>query len=72
MTEDEAHTKRCCGPPAVAHATYWKGGAAVEDTPALCIASTCMAWRWKPAVNRAGEPSGHHKGHCGLAGPPGA
>lgn len=44
MTEDEAKKKMCCGPPAVAAATYWRGQAAC-DAPMHCIASECMAWR---------------------------
>ena len=44
MTEDEAKTKWCCGPPASATATYWHGQAPVE-TPMRCAGSACMAWR---------------------------
>lgn len=83
MTEDEARTKWCPftrlvttndGSVAVrtgAPTGYnrFSGAPKQLNTAASCIASACMAWRWEPVVNRAGEPSGHHKGHCGLVGP---
>ena len=78
MTEDEAKTKMCCGPPGtntIMHAI--EVGADVADT--CCIASGCMAWRWNvekgyqqmaadwtPADTTKTAPHGF----CGLAGRP--
>ena len=74
MTEDEAKTKVCCGPPHI-------GAVAKGDTQIRCIASACMAWRWsfspRAAKSAAEEaPMAHSrspfvaKGYCGLAGSP--
>lgn len=59
MTEDEARKKWC---PFVM---------ADNLTPALCIASECMAWRWDAGENVA-NPNRHNTdhGYCGLAGKP--
>lgn len=66
MTEDEAKTKACCGP---------RNNGDTGNDDLLCIASTCMAWRWDGThVNDPGEPKGdliwsnRSYGHCGLAG----
>jgi hypothetical protein len=86
MTEDEAKTKACCGPPAVAAAAYYRAGVAC-DAPMHCIASACMAWRvrhqwldnaqqepsWVTYAPYAFEPGpGQERDHgfCGLAGDP--
>lgn len=37
LTEEEAKTKRCCGPQGYRHDT---------EGSYRCIASECMAWRW--------------------------
>jgi hypothetical protein len=76
MTEDEAKTKVCCGSPVVvgpilAAAFHSQSGSPVKaDTK--CVASDCMAWRWKEGLDK--DPKdGHFKklfGYCGLAGPP--
>lgn len=42
MTEDEAKTKWCCGPPQVAAQMM---GEPVKTGPARCAGSLCMAWR---------------------------
>lgn len=67
MTEDEAKTKMCCGPPSVAASNYYRAGADC-DAPMHCIGSACMAWRW--TLNR--DPSTQEivktHGYCGLAG----
>ena len=50
MTEDEAKTKRCCGPEGC-------GVSEVLDQVRArrCIASECMAWDWE-VVNRDLQP----------------
>lgn len=57
MTEDEAKTKLCAGPPAIAAATYYRAGAAV-DAPMHCLGAECMAWQWA-AEPRAGKKGGN-------------
>jgi hypothetical protein len=72
MTEDEAKTKICCGPPQVA-------AQMMRARPAYCAGSACMAWRWNvekgyqqmaadwtPADTTKTAPHGF----CGLAGRP--
>jgi hypothetical protein len=69
MTEDEAKTKICCGPPQVA-------AQMMRARPAYCAGSACMAWRWLP---KCGENPNNPaeamslpptEGYCGLAGRP--
>ncbi len=74
MTEDEARTKLCCGPPMLfAIMGALKDQRAADTT--LCQASACMAWRWAyGAPDEDGtvevlDRSGIY-GHCGLAGHP--
>ena len=56
LTEKEAGKRICCGPPMNFHEFH--------DSP-FCIASRCMAWRWKDETcNANGEG---WKGYCGLA-----
>lgn len=79
MTEDEAKTKWC---PMVRISGAGNDGAisnrgcsdeAVHaDVAQMCMASDCMAWRWKKVPP---EYAGVHdqleipdEGHCGLAG----
>lgn len=76
LTEDEAKEMWC--PFAryssgTAAANRWKQSEptphALNPVPCRCIASECMAWRWKdqPPENKvAGEDS--WRGFCGLAG----
>lgn len=71
MTEDEAKGKACCGPPATAAATLLArkdvSATPLEGTTmGLCIASRCMAWRWRPYPRGVTGPG---DGYCGLAGP---
>ena len=66
MTEDEAKTKLCCGPPV----TAWAAGDSLDF---FCIASACMAWRPYSAKTWLGADGGIRKGgrpegYCGLAG----
>jgi hypothetical protein len=73
MTEDEAKTKACC-----------KGSQFQVSTSGACIASECMAWRWKfVQTNKAPQhmaqwpqPEPNYEqtdsGYCGLAGSYGA
>lgn len=62
MTEDEAKTKFCCGPPFVAAVTILTSeGGYVADESAVgkCIGSACMAWR--------GTESNEFKARAGAA-----
>jgi len=75
MTEDEAKTKRCCGPEGC--------GFVGNDKERYCIGSQCMAWRWIK-IDRdykfgPADDEGKMKvlsspiteyGYCGLAGKP--
>jgi hypothetical protein len=78
MTEDEAKTKICCGPPGtntMIHAIEMQ-----SDADICCIASGCMAWRWDTdAWTLAFDDKGpltrrkdydEPQGYCGLAGRP--
>lgn len=80
MTEDEAKQKWC--PATAVRNEYFTGGIITMDEPKnSCIASDCMAWRWKETYtpNRSmmasyPEPSPSGKteistthGHCGMA-----
>ena len=78
MTEDEAKTKQCCGPPLVSLSTILAGAMVEKDIHDLlrilpeesrCHASECMAWRWHW---KRGEPplDQDSLGYCGLAGRP--
>lgn len=85
MREDEAKTKDCCGPPAEAWARialhHVEAGWAefLRDRP-KCVASACMAWRWKTddayrieadaEFRRTGARKSPTEGFCGLAGQP--
>jgi hypothetical protein len=82
MTEDEAKTKSCCGPPTVAIATLIASGLEMEGPTAKgeCAGSACMAWRWDTdAWTLAFDDKGpltrrkdydEPQGYCGLAGRP--
>ena len=68
LTETEAKTRACCKP---------SGKMIVDNGP--CIASECMAWRWKTVSKLVtDEESGeqtweYHRDHigcCGFAGIP--
>lgn len=77
MTEDEASTKVCCGPP-ILHEGNGSG---------CCVGSSCMAWRWLRYTGNQIVDHGHWTdqngyaatgekgnlkpvGFCGLAGSP--
>jgi len=70
MTEDEAKRKWCpfgrvvsrVGPENLAGFNRSNDGRA--DHESLCLASGCMAWRWRATADR--------DGFCGLAGEPAA
>ncbi len=75
MTEDDAKTKWC---PMFQVSAGMTGNDDVNNRMGLCIASECMAWRWrrKPKPEMV-EQSGHREvtipadpgsGYCGLAG----
>ena len=59
LTEKEAIKKTCCGPPINCHE--------FQSDP-KCLASNCMAWRWKEDTCKANGEG--WKGYCGLAGAP--
>jgi len=74
VTEEEAKTKRCCGPEGCG---VYEGGvpllrtdgrraSLVPGQPRMCIGSACMAWRW----HRLGKVVADLEttGSCGLAG----
>ena len=66
MTEDEAKTKMCCGPPGQnAMAAGLHVNAEVVET--FCTASACMAWRWE---HKTPVAASRKFGFCGLAGRP--
>jgi hypothetical protein len=56
MTEEDAKTKWCCGPQIIAATLVVLQGdpRRVELTPDAghCIASACMAWRWRNDYER--------------------
>lgn len=81
VTEQEAKTKRCqesFGDTIVTSGghtitstmgmPYSGGGSshAVQTSPAMCLGSVCMAWRWGDDL---GLPSSKY-GYCGKAGKP--
>jgi hypothetical protein len=81
MTEDEAKTKACCGPPAVFLMMAINAGIEPKVGDGNCFGSSCMAWRWTVAqgvklerhefdgsVTDQTPVQGH--GYCGLAGKP--
>jgi hypothetical protein len=77
LTEEEAKTKRCqesYGPPllstdgAVVGIYMGSLSAPVQSTPAYCIGSGCMAWRW--GLDTVGLHKSTTHGYCGKAGHP--
>lgn len=66
MTEDEAKTKWCCGPPAMVNQTINHAAGNTNKEPLKCIGSACMAFR-KVAPLEMGDP---YTVFCGLAGRP--
>lgn len=58
MTEADAKTKKCCGPPS----------ARQLDPQKLCAGSDCMGWVWFTQV-RGKVPNGSDYGDCGLKNP---
>lgn len=79
LTEEEAKTKRCqesFGDNNVSqYGHMFAGGGAmggafgVYTSPSFCIASACMAWRWRQDDISGERPSTTH-GYCGKAGNP--
>ncbi len=82
MTEEEAATKLCCGPPVImAMMAVVKSDADSDEARAAtrCSRSACMAWRWNPmppseihvggeAVETRNMGFSTTDGRCGLAG----
>jgi hypothetical protein len=66
MTEEEAETKWC--PQARVIVAF--GENMNQAATANCIASSCMAWRWKHRPNAASSAYPDGEGFCGLAGTP--
>lgn len=63
LTEEEAKGKKCCNPDSFKQVQDWGG---------WCIASQCMAWRWRRryADDAKEAKISHVTGFCGLAGKP--
>lgn len=91
MTEEEAKTKWCpharyviddsgAGPSPGYPTGNRFGGHEPSEGRCLCIASSCMAWRWSALSHSDGthahaprpemEFDGKYRGQCGLAGKP--
>lgn len=77
MTEDEAKTKWCCGPPAIVAVIVNHAAGDTSKEPLKCLASACMAWRVakiKTEVEQGGDTFAHSwtttVGYCGLASRP--
>ena len=78
MTEEEAKSKWC--PFARVKLYTVSAEPAANRKPngelprqTLCVASTCMAWRWTPNVDMrayTGTAAKARPGYCGLAGVP--
>jgi hypothetical protein len=83
-TEDQARTKWCpfvrlhLLSRDVSYNRRLGTGDRMEDTGlphgSHCIASECMAWRWKDGITPKDmgdfDPDNEAVGHCGLAGKP--
>lgn len=56
LSEQYARLKTCC----------------VSQTSERCVASDCMAWRWKPAltIDDGRQEVKTERGYCGMAGKP--
>lgn len=81
MTEDEATSKRCCGPEGCGTFGNPKENGTCDR---YCIGSACMAWRWFRSPDDAASETEFQKscsgpdqdkivepdGFCGLAGKP--
>ena len=72
-TEEEAKTKRCCGPEGCGNVRVSADLDGVYRPVAntqLCIGSACMAWRWFGVVSTmlvdVNLPPPKH-GYCGYA-----
>ncbi len=73
MTEEQAKGKWC--PEAreiIWHDRYGNPckRPLVTNTEALCIASSCMMWRWEDMANGIPHDKQEASGHCGLGGAP--
>lgn len=66
-TEEEARKKRCPLSFGVQEIRNGNGDGIREAGPWNCIASDCMAWRWKLPHDGSCDDD---KGYCGLAGAP--
>lgn len=69
MTEEQAKTRRCCGPegcgayPPTPPNYINEDGEEIAYIPSnerFCIGSACMAWQWTPVVAPPDD------GFCGL------
>lgn len=84
MTEDEAKTKRCCGPDGCGFTDPRQADCLNGER--WCIGSECVAWRWTDQQTLADaqdwihadptrllqdfKPRNPTKGYCGLAAAP--
>ena len=73
LTEEEARKKWCPFVSMDGHNRIIPYGGAVHT--AHCIASECMAWRWRAEPETTADPETtsilvRERGYCGLAGTP--
>lgn len=73
MTEDEARTKKCCGPLILAAVGVLAKENIIPTSQMLnCIGAGCMAWRWAHTSREDGRRNEYTNsttnGFCGLAG----
>ena len=78
VTEEEAKTKRCCGPSGTGRLDPTAEVTTFVHRERLCIGSACMAWRpmidWATAKGDIvsgfvhGEADSQKRGFCGYAG----
>lgn len=69
VTEEEAGTKRCCGPKDCGQSlvrvpSQYAAHPELNLGPRMCIGSACMAWIWRWVPGETSKTNGS----CGYAG----